>query len=371
MTTIAPRFAGIQQFEQCLNGARMTPFGFDSNGDLVVDSENDEVAVAAIQAALNDLQYGLLVTGTFDGATEAAVRQFKSDQQLAVPPGLAAHDGVVGPGTSGRLNMLFTTPPVPSVPVSPMPPPPALDEWGRLISFRPPATMQAGLNARFGLGGDPARVVHAIEDARGPISLDYYPVRVEAMPSDGSTTMTAEQLLELFRRNLNNFLDGSPDGCTFAPADPAIDTAAWLPPFLPTAVPGAVISIDMFASGVNVDDGSVVLSEISPNHWVFSTIWTPDDGSHPVSGNRQFGFVPSSTGEFSFYIRGADRTTSAADSLGEATVFATAHRLWLSFQGRLAAYVNSNGGRATVEPASATRYDWPTVRAQYHQPTES
>lgn len=371
MATIAPRFAGIQQFEQCLNGARMTPFGFDSNGDLAVDSENDAVAVAAIQGALNDLQYGLSVTGNFDGATESAVRQFKSDQMLAVPAGLAAHDGVVGPGTSGRLNELFTPPPVPSVPVTPTPPPPALDAWNHLVSFRPPAAMQASLNARFGLGGTPARVVHAIEDARGPISLDHYPVRVEALPSDGSTTMTAEQLLELVRRNLNLFVDGSPDGCSFDPADPAIDTAAWLPPFLPTASPGAVISIDMYASGINVDDGSVVLSEVSTDHWIFSTIWTPEDGGHPVSGNREFGFAPSSAEEVIFYTRGADRTTSVADALGEATVFGAAHQLWLSFQRRLAAYVNSNGGRATAEQASATRYDWPTVKAQYHQPTES
>jgi hypothetical protein len=48
------------------------------------------------------------------------------------------------------------------------------------------------------------------------------------------------------------------------------------------ALPGAVVSIDMFSSGVNVDDGAVVLSEITSDHWIFSTLWTPDDGDHPV-----------------------------------------------------------------------------------------
>lgn len=230
--------------------------------------------------------------------------------------------------------------------------------------------MQAGLNARFSLAG-PTRVVHAIEDAKGPINLDFYPVRVSAMPTDGTSTMTAQQLLEFVRRNINTFVDGSPDGCNFQPYEPLIDTAAWLPPFLPMAFPGAVISIDMFSSGVNVDDGSVVAAEVAADHWIFSTLWTPDDGGHPVSGNRQWGFIPGAAGEFVFFTRGADRTTSALDNAMSATVFGAAHNLWLSFQRRLAAFVNSNGGLATIEDATSNRYDWPTVQGTYHHPSTS
>jgi hypothetical protein len=365
--TIAPRFAGVTQFEKCIGGARMTPDGFDSDGDLVVDVPNDPEAVAAIQGALHDLGYPILVTLTYDDATAATVRQFKIDQQLAVPAGMVEHDGVTGPGTSGRLNALFTPAPTPTQPPTPVPSPPALQAWERLISFRPPEAMQAGLNARFGLFG-PTRVVHAIEDAKGPINLDFYPVRVSALPTDGGSTMTAEQLLEFVRRNINSFVDGAPNGCTFQPYDALIDTGAWLPPFLPLPFPGAVISIDMFSSGINVDDGAVVAAEVASDHWIFSTLWTPDDGGHPVSGNRQFGFVPASAGEFVFFTRGADRTTSALDSVASATVFGAAHHLWLSFQHRLAAFVNSNGGLATIESATSHRYDWPTVQGTYHHP---
>jgi len=365
---IAPRFAGIRQFEQCVNGARMTPEGFDGNADLVVDEANDPNAVGAVQGALKDLNYPLLITFTYDAATADTVRQFKIDQQLAVPPGLTEHDGVAGPGTTGRLNALFTPPPTPTSPPTPTPAPPALQAWERLISFRAPGGIQAGLNARFAMFGM-SRVIHALEEARGPINLDYYPVRVQAPPTDGNGTMTAEALLEFVRRNINVFVDGSPNGCNFQPYDPAIDTAAWLPLFLNTAFPGAVVSIDMFASGVNVDDGSVVLAEISSHHWVFSTLWTPDDGGHPVSGNREFGFVPGAAGESVFYTRGADRTTSIADELGSAMVFGAAHQLWLSFQRRLAAFVNNNGGLATAEAPSSNRFDWPSVQAAYHHPT--
>ncbi|MFI6959874.1 hypothetical protein ACIBJI_41230 [Nocardia sp. NPDC050408] len=366
---IAPRFGGIPQFAQCLGGARMTTDGFDSDGSLVVDTPNDPIAVGAIQAALKDLGYPILVTFVYDEATAAIVCQFKIDQNLAVPPPLVAHDGVAGPGTTGRLNALFTPALKPVAPPIPVPPPPSLQEWADLISLRPSVPMQLALNDRFQVFGRPTRVVHALEDAVGPINLDFYPIRVEAMPTSEGATMTAEDLLEMIRRNINMFIDGSPDGCNFDPLDPAIDPAAWVPLFLPRGFPGAVISIDMFSNGFNVDSGSVVAAEIAADHWTFSTVWTPGDGGHPVSGNRRFGFEPRSAGEFVFSTRGADRTTSQLDHQLAATVFGAAHQLWLSFQRRVAAFVNNNGGRAHIEDPTSDRYDWPTVQATYHHPT--
>ena len=345
MATIAPRFAGIQQFEQCLNGARMTPFGFDSNGDLAVDSENDAVAVAAIQGALNDLQYGLSVTGNFDGATESAVRQFKSDQMLAVPAGLAAHDGVVGPGTSGRLNELFTPPPVPSVPVTPTPPPPALDAWNHLVSFRPPAAMQASVE-RTVRSGRHSSTRRARDRGR------TRPDQPRPLPRAGRGAAVGRQhdhdgravagarpsQPQPLRRRIAGRLQLRPRGSRHRHGS----VVATLPP---DGI-SRRSDLDRHVShrGSTSTTAAVVLSEVSTDHWIFSTIWTPEDGGHPVSGNREFGFAPSSAEEVIFYTRGADRTTSVADSLGEATVFGAAHQLWLSFQRRLAAYVNSNGG---------------------------
>jgi len=173
--------------------------------------------------------------------------------------------------------------------------------------------------------GDPARVCHALEDGRGPINLDYYPLRIAAMPTAGGATMQAGQLLEQVRPNLNIFVDNTPDGCTFAPYDIAIDAAAWVPPFLETGFPGAVLTIDMFSNRVNVNDGSVVLSETASDHWVFSTLRTPNDLDHPVSGNREFGFVPTVAGEFMFYTRSADRVTNWLGDLVAETVYGAAH----------------------------------------------
>lgn len=250
-----------------------------------------------------------------------------------------------------------------SLVITPVPAFPGLQDWEPLISFRPSAPIQVGVNARFGTPVLP-RVVHPIETATGPISLDYYPVRVSAMPG-----MQAAELLEYLRRNLNTFVDKVPEGCEFNPYEPALDGPAWAPPLLPIGFPGAVISIDVYSNSVNIEDGSVVLAESVPDHWIFSTLWTPGDQHHPVSGNRRFGYYPSVAGEFVFYIRGADRVTTWIDELAAETVFAGADHLWRSFQIRLAAFVNANGGLATIEPPIANRFDWATVQASYWHPT--
>lgn len=143
---IAPRFAGIAQFEQCVNGARMTPDGFNANGDLGVDQPNDPIAVGAIQAALRDLGHPLLVSFIYDAATAETVRRFKNDQQLALPAGISQHDRVTGPGTSGRLNALFTPAPIHAPALTPVPPPPGLQAWEQVISFRPVVPLQAAVN---------------------------------------------------------------------------------------------------------------------------------------------------------------------------------------------------------------------------------
>lgn len=104
----AKRFIGIPDFELCLNGARMTVDGFDSEGDLSVDRPNEPAAVIAVQQALADLTYAIEVTGVYDAQTAATIRQFKIDQLLPVPQGMDRHDGVTGPGTSRRLDQLFS-----------------------------------------------------------------------------------------------------------------------------------------------------------------------------------------------------------------------------------------------------------------------
>jgi hypothetical protein len=255
--------------------------------------------------------------------------------------------------------------------ITPTPPFPGLKDWGNLIGFRPPAVTQFGVNTRFAGGILPPRACHAIEDGLGAVNLDFYPIRVSVMPVSGGVTMQPTELLEFVRRNLNNFIDRSPNGATFSTYEPLIDDPLWVPLFLQTGFVGAVLSIDIITFGINPDDGSVVLSEIAPDRWTFSTLRTPNDLNHPVSGNRQFGFSPGVAGEFIFYTRGADRLTTFIDELIGERVFAGGDNLWRSFQRRFAMFVNNNGGLANIEPPLSNRYDWATVQASYFNPIVS
>jgi hypothetical protein len=256
---------------------------------------------------------------------------------------------------------------------TPVPSFPGLQDWQRLISFRPDTLLQLSVNARFQTFGLPARIIHEIEVANGDINLDYYPIRITALPIFGGQTMQAAALLEFIRRNINSFVDTRPEGANFVPYDSLIDGNLWSPQFGLGSSPGAVLSIDIYSSvqgvSVNVDDGSVLLSESTQDHWIFSTLWTPNDLGHPVSGNREFGFKIASAGEFIFYTRGADRLTSLLDTLAADAAFNGADKLWRSFQRRIADFVNANGGIASIEPRLWDRYDWSTVKTQYFNPT--
>jgi outer membrane protein OmpA-like peptidoglycan-associated protein/cell wall-associated NlpC family hydrolase len=241
-------------------------------------------------------------------------------------------------------------------------PPPALNAWTRLISFRPPTAVQKELKGRGFLKGWYA---HPIEDANGPVNLDYYPVRVTKLPVIKGRTIPAEDLFDHIRRNLNDFVDNrvsefkplsQKDHDRFYGDDPV----------------GAVFTIKMKLGGrFGVESGSVVVSEASAKHWIFATAWTSEDNDHPVSGNREFGYKPQDDGSFIFYTRGADRPTGILDMLMYDAVFNTAHTLWLSLQDRIAEFVNNNGGAASDENPSSRRYEWDAVKDWYFSPSVS
>ena len=232
-------------------------------------------------------------------------------------------------------------------------------EWERLISFRPPVAIQSAVKGK-GVNWH----VHRIEAANGDINLDYYPVTVTRLPKIGGRTVSAEELLSHIRLNINRFVDTNVS--EFTPYDSG-EASVWGS----SAPLGSVVHIDMKSAHgwLNLDDGSVVASEFAPDHWIFSTIWTVQDGAHPVSGNRQFGFTPADGGSYIFYTRGADRATGVLDMAARSIIFAAAHNLWLSLQQGIASFVNGSDGSARVDTATSIRTPWPAIQSAYHHPT--
>lgn len=233
------------------------------------------------------------------------------------------------------------------------PAPPALDPWVSLLRFTPPRGVAARLESFT-----PDSYVHKIEDAFGPVNLDWYPVRA-TLPAG----TTPEAVLTEWRKNINRVVD-----TRMANFEPYDDDEARL--WAGSSPIGAVLHIDMRsgAGWANPDDGSVVVAEAASDHWIFSTVWTLNDLAHPVSGNRWFGFIKNTDGSYTFGTRGADRTTGPIDWALSGVIFTSAHALWLSLQQGLSRLITSMGGTASIEQATSERYDWPAVQAAYGVP---
>jgi len=183
---------------------------------------------------------------------------------------------------------------------------------------------------------------------------------------------TLRGLLRYLRLNINRFVD--PGRARFSPYS-AADAARWNS----NNPVGAMLQNDLGRDwGIfNPEDGSVLCSSYSDTHWIFSTVFTLADQFHPVSGNRQFGCYmiagPSIDGTpyggMFIYTRAADRVSgSPLNAQLSGKIFGGGHQTWVSFQARLANYVNAVGGKAAIVPPHSTRYAWAAF-AKKHKPT--
>ena len=94
-----------------------------------------------------------------------------------------------------------------------------LSAWKELLSFRPPVNVQRSVQAV----GD-SWTTHRVENGQGDLNLDYYPVVIDTLPKVAGQQLTAAELLEIVRKNINLFVDT--DYCYFAPFKPA-DLRKW------------------------------------------------------------------------------------------------------------------------------------------------
>ena len=205
--------------------------------------------------------------------------------------------------------------------------------------------------------------IQNINNASGAkVNCDYFPVHITKLPPG----TTADGLLEYFRLNINQFIDPS-IGVSFSPyTDGSFSDAAQLNNPYEQSI-GALIHIKM------LDDGSVVESDYwrstntnpQRNRFTFTTITSPLDYNHPVSGNREFGiFGDPAANDFTFYTMGVDRTSDWMFSLvnSKNTVFNGADALWTNIQKNMVKYINTNGGQAMQQVPIIARPNWDDVK---------
>ena len=241
----------------------------------------------------------------------------------------------------------------------------------------------------------------------GPINLDFYPVCIDVMPTFDGKVATKEVLFDQIRKNFKQlvtdvemlgfyFYDGVLEKLGL-PQSPhpvgklgfyfydGVDAKQWLAD-APVGTMGrfAVGGGPSFEFISNPDCLDVVCSElVGADHWIFSTIYTPTDLGHPVSGNRQFGIAvrrpsdvyssiydhvfaePVTDDKLYFYTRGTDRCATLADSVLAGAVFAGGHDCWVHVQKSVRAFVRLHGGEASVPGCISNREPWPDMLKAY------
>jgi hypothetical protein len=190
--------------------------------------------------------------------------------------------------------------------------------------------------------------VQTINDAVGSLNLDFYKVDITRFPAgwDGP------KFLQHFIRHINDFVNTTLT--EFIPYDDS--DARRLASDNPL---GTVFKLDFLGP----DNAAIVISDVKPQYYAVSTINTPDTGDHPVSGHRMFGYA-NETGKTVFFTRAADRTTSLPPG-AEDVAFYTAEKLWEGMQERVAAFMNDNGGAATVVEPFSERFNATAVREEF------
>jgi len=172
-----------------------------------------------------------------------------------------------------------------------------IPNWRDLAAFVPGDNIIQAINERG--GGEWS--LQTLSDASGAIlNTDYFGVEFESLPDNKSPSEFFDEV-RLMLQTLDN-------GCKndFNFNDNNLDANSW-------------VSNDPSETVFNIDirgpeNGAVITSQYENNTdgchcWTFSTlsIFNENIGTHPVSGNRQFGLEQTEEGKWIFYIRGVDR----------------------------------------------------------------
>lgn len=346
--------AAVEAFQQQRGLAADGIVGEDTWKELVVNlaqGPGRSAATEALQELLaSSFGYKVAVDGVFGPDTAAAVVDFQALLGLQV-------DGIVGLGTWKAILSPDTVAALAEYEPSQTQVTPTCQQivaWKDLVEFYPLPDVLKSLRQN-------ALTLQPLTEARGErLNLDFYGVRLDSLPIIDGTRATPESLLVYVRRNWSAFYDHNI--ALFTPYVNGDNRFSQVDPL------GAVIHIDMLMGlGVgglnNPDDGTVVVSEASKSSWRFSTVWSLNDGYHPVSGTREFGIQGNADGSYTVYTRGADRPTTWIDDMLSSVIFSKADELWRSFQRSVASFVNENGGTSTIEAASFSQYAWEEVRS--------
>ena len=172
--------------------------------------------------------------------------------------------------------------------------------------------------------------VQSVASGVGPVVYDEYWIVLDAMPPN----LTAERYLEELSTDVNRAVADD----TFNQVNVFRRTRQDQQRGAPAV--GDVYDIDIQGP----DNGSVMLVESTPSHFVFQTVATPltQTGTHPEFGSREFGFQRIENGAVRFYTRGVSRPGSEIAGAVGAPIQA---RGWTALLTGIGNALQSRGGR--------------------------
>jgi hypothetical protein len=166
--------------------------------------------------------------------------------------------------------------------------------------------------------------LQSVTQGSGKFVYDEYSILVDAMPAD----TTPESFLVEMATDLN----GTVNDRGFNVINKFVRKQVGKPTV------GEVIHIDILGP----DNGSVILAELKSDYFIFMTVETEQDGTHPEYGSREFGFEKLADGVTRFYTRGCSRTANALMSLAGAAPQTTG---WTRLARGLSDTLQKRGGK--------------------------
>lgn len=336
-----------------------------NDGNLLIGEGSVGEYVSKIQQGLNQVFEGmpgykpLKLDKNFGPLTKAAVSLFQKGFHLQ-----KGTNGVIGQETIQKLdNQLFIIEPKIK---KPKPGAETAKDWKSLIAFKPGQSSYDELSKRAyhsPFNGPFNRwQVQEIERAQGEkLNLDIYCMNVSELPVVDNNKLTAEELQEYIRTHLNDFFDQKiSEFSSYSDRD----EEKWQ-----SKNPiNSVMHFDIYEGPEPIktmskpiggpDDLSVITTEYTKDHWIFTTVQSPGDFGHPVNGHRKFGFKKDAQQNLVFYVTGTDRVSGKIDTWVEDAVFEGGHKKWLAYQKNVVAFINNNKGKASIGLTISERVSW-------------
>ncbi len=266
------------------------------------------------------------------------------------------------------------------------------EKWQQLANYQIPSEVTQRMSGLIDLfsyryNEDNFKILK-IEDAAGPkVNCDFFALHINTLPKNAQNqVMEPDEFLDFFRKNLSmldnlgNNTVGSYGSYDDSPNNGLNDQQMFGYGYGSSLGALAHFHNNLpYSNGFIYDDGSVIESGYSTTmdytYWIYTTIKTPLDGDHPVSGNRMFGIQSDTVnGGYMLYLMGVDRVTgnfvSTVNSMLGAIVFNNADNWWNSIIAGTKNYINAHSGNSTLYSNNGVitkRIDWNGSFGQFLQ----